>query len=138
MATLTPSDIDYIRMMSGDDCGSPEDYEVSDSRLQKLHDYGLTLASCACTDSLDLTVVLVLRVRVARAAKLFDEDGEGGARSVSQKRTHLKEDLERWETKCGLSGGVVTIGTLSMGLDTQSIDEFSNTDLYPPYWGYYS
>lgn len=136
MATLTPSDVDYIRMMSGDDCGAPEDYEVSDAQLQKLHDRGLSMPTCACTDSLDLTVVLVLRVRVAKAAKLFDEDGDGGAGRVSQKRAHLEKDLARWEERCGLSGGVVGIGTLSMGLDTQSLDEFTNTDLYPPYGWY--
>jgi hypothetical protein len=140
MATLTPSDIEYIRAMSGDDCGNPDDYEVSDSLLQKLYDRALTWDACGCAaDSLDLGVIQVLRVRVARAQKLYDESSPEGTRaSVSQKRAHLEKDLERWESKCGLSGGVVTIGTLSMGLDTQSIDEFSNTDLYPPYGGYYS
>jgi hypothetical protein len=123
MATLTEDEIEYIRMMSGDDC---EDYDVTDERMQKLHDRGLAMQPCGCAAPEDVTVVLVLRVRVAKAAKLFNENVEGGSGSVAQKYTHLKELLDEWESRCGLAGGAVTIGRMNLGIDTPDDgDEFS-------------
>jgi hypothetical protein len=123
MAELTEDEIEYIRMMSGDDC---EDYDVTDERMQKLHDRGLAMQPCGCAAPEDVTVVLVLRVRVAKAAKLFNENVEGGSGSVAQKYTHLKELLDEWESRCGLAGGAVTIGRMNLGIDTPDDgDEFS-------------
>jgi hypothetical protein len=133
MTVLTPSDINHIRQQSGDTC---EDYEVSDSYIQYLHDrYGATTCDC---DALGVTIWWVLKTRVKKAIPLVNQEGEGGARSLSQKYDHLKEQLKDWEQECGLGSYAITIGTLSMGFDTQSIDEFSNEDLYPPYGGHYS
>jgi hypothetical protein len=81
---------------------------------------------CGCAAPEDVTVVLVLRVRVAKAAKLFNENVEGGSGSVAQKYTHLKELLDEWESRCGLAGGAVTIGRMNLGIDTPDDgDEFS-------------
>lgn len=121
MATLTEDEIEYIRSMSGDTCtkadGSPC-YDVSDVLLQKLHDRALTTV-CGCGDPLDIDVVFVLQVRVAKSATLYDESSseDGSAKSVSQKYKHLKEMLDAWEKRCGMSGGVIMIGRLSLGLD---------------------
>jgi hypothetical protein len=114
MATLTADEIALIRAMSGDDCA---DYDVSDVLMQYLHD-NMATSEPMCITSLPLggTIVWVLRARVAKAAKLFDEDGEN-TRSVSQKYDHLKEMLETWESRCGMSGGAITVSTLDLGLD---------------------
>lgn len=133
MAVLTPSEINHIRQQSGDTC---EDYDVSDSYMQYLHDrYGATTCDC---DALGITIWWVLRTRVKKAMSLTNTSNESGTANLAQKYDHLKEQLEEWERFCGLGSYGITIGTLSMGLDTQDIDEFSNTDLYPPYGGYYS
>lgn len=115
MATLTADEITLIRTLTGDDC-TP--YEVSDVMMQYLHD-NMATAEPMCSSAIPFggTIVWVLRSRVARAAKLFDEDGEGGTRSVSQKYDHLKELLEEWESRCGMNGGVITVGTIDLGLD---------------------
>lgn len=134
MATLTADEIEYIRAMSGDDCGSPDDYEISDALMQKLHDRGLEMA-CGCTVAEDVTVVLVLRARVAKAAKLFNESADGQSSTVSQKYDHLKELLSEWESRCGLSGGVITVGTFDLGLDK----ECDGSEYAPyPYRGYWN
>jgi hypothetical protein len=117
MATLTADEITFIRAMSGDDCANPE-YEVSDVLMQYLHEYMATTAPM-CLSSIPLggTIVWVLRARLAKAQKLTDETGEGNAGNVKQKRDHIKEDLEAWESRCGMNGGVVTVSTLDLGLD---------------------
>jgi hypothetical protein len=131
MATLTADEIEYIRAMSGDDCTPPE---VSDALMQKLHDRGLTM-TCGCTAAEDVTVVLVLQVRVAKSAKLFDETPpEGGSATVSQKHQHLKDLLSRWEEKCGLSGGTITVSPFDLGLDTESDSEYTPYGSYPSWW----
>lgn len=134
---LSPSDIEYIRAMSGDDCGNPDDYEVKDPLLQKLYDKALLWPACGCAaNSLDLGVIQVLRVRVAKAQKLYNENVEGGSGSVKQKRDHLVEDLKRWEERCGLSGGAITIGTLDMGMDRDCED--SEYASWRSWGGFYS
>jgi hypothetical protein len=132
MATLTADEIEYIRAMSGDVC---ETYDVSDVLMQKLHDRGLEM-TCGCTAAEDVTVVLVLRARVAKAARLTNESSEGVSTSYSQKYVQLKELLDQWESKCGLSGGTITIGTLDMGLDSDcSGSEYTR---YPGLYGWWN
>lgn len=116
MATLTANEITYIRMMTGDTC---EDYDVSDEFMQYLHDEKATIAPlCTFSDPLGGTIVWVLRARVMKATRLFDETGDGSATSVSQKYTHLKEQLAEWESRCGMSGGGVSFGSIDMGIDS--------------------
>lgn len=135
MATLTVQEIAYIRMMSGDDC---EVYDVSPVLLQYLHDSKATLAPlCMMADPLGGTIVWVIRARLAKAVKLFDEDGEGGSRSVSQKFDHLKDLLADWESRCGMSGGGITIGTLDLGIDSDSDgSEYASRLSYWSWGGY--
>lgn len=133
MATLTTDEIEYIRDMSGDDC---EDYDVTDEKMQKIYDRASAI-TCTCENPLDVTVVLVLQIRVAKATKLFDDtDAEtGGARSVSQKYKHLKELLDRWETKCGMAGGSLSVGTLNLGLSAREGSDYSGWPNVPAWWG---
>jgi hypothetical protein len=82
-------------------------------------------------------VVLVLQVRVAKSVKLFDETTPDGVNaSVSQKHKHLQDLLARWEEKCGLSGGVISVGTLDLGLDTECAD--SEYTSYASHWSWWS
>lgn len=130
MPTLTAGQIEHIRAMSGDDC---EDYEVSDERIQYLYDtFGSATPLCMSVDPLGSTIVWVLRQRVRRAIKLFDEDGEGGTRRVSQKYQHLVEQLKDAEAECGY-GPVITVSTFSLGLDATC--EGSEYARYP-WWGW--
>jgi hypothetical protein len=134
MATLTADEITFIRAMSGDDCTPPE---VSDVLMQYLHDNAATTAPlCITSVPLGGTIVWVLRARLAKAQKLFNETGEGNAGSVKQKRDHIKEDLDAWESRCGMSGGVITIGTLDTGMDSDC-DESEYASYGWPYglWG---
>lgn len=124
MATLTAGEITYIRMMTGDNC---PDYDVSDEFMQYLHDEKANTAPlCMSGDSLGGTRLWVMRARVARASKLFDEDGEGGAGSVSQKYDHLVAELERMEKECGLGGGIITVSTFSLGLDARCENQYAS------------
>jgi hypothetical protein len=136
MATLTADEITFIRAMSGDDCTPPE---VSDVLMQYLHD-NMATTEPMCITSLPLggTIVWTLRARVAKAAKLFDEDGEN-TRSVSQKYDHLKEMLETWESRCGMSGGAITVSTLDLGLDRDDPEtEYARYGSdYTWLWGYF-
>lgn len=129
MATLTADEITFIRAMSGDDC-TP--YEVGAEFMQYLHDNAATTAPL-CITSLPLggTIVWVLRARLAKAQKLFNETGDSNAGNVKQKRDHIKEDLESWEAKCGMNGGVITIGSFDMGLD---VDCNGSEYATSPYW----
>lgn len=134
MATLTPAEITYIRAMSGDDC-TP--YEVSDEFMQYLHDEKASGEPlCMSGDALGATIVWVMRARVRKATKLFDEtNAEGVRKTVSQKYTHLKEQLAEAERECGWSGGVISVGTLDTGMDSDC-----NGSEYTPYpygwnWG---
>lgn len=134
MATLTADEIEYIRAMSGDDCAP---YEISDVLLQKLHDRGIGM-TCGCSAAEDVTVVLVLQVRVAKSAKLFDETPpEGGSATVSQKHQHLKDLLARWEQKCGLSGSVVTTSVFDLGLDAERNSQHASYGWRHSYWWEY-
>lgn len=136
MATLTADEITLIRAMSGDDCG---DYDVSDVLMQYLHD-NMATTKPLCTSSIPLggTIVWVLRARLAKAQKLFNEDGEN-TRSVKQKRDHIKEDLEMWEARCGMSGGAITVSTLDLNLDRDDPEtEYARYGSdYTWLWGYF-
>lgn len=113
MATMTAAEIEYIRAITGDDC-TP--YELSDTFLQTLWDRSL-FDEC-------LTTVEVLRVRVAKAAKLVNQSNESGQSiSSSQMFSQLKSMLNDWEDRCGVSGGVLEIGTFDLRLDTDDEDE---------------
>lgn len=115
MATLTAPEITHIRAMSGDNC---EPYDVTDEYMQWLHDNrAASEPLCMSSDSLGGTILWVLRAREAKATNLFDEDGDGGTRNVSQRLANIQKLRERWEDMCGLSGGVITVGTLDTGLD---------------------
>lgn len=134
MATLTAEQLEHIRAMSGDDCG-PE-YEVSDIRIQYLYDtFGTAAPLCMSQDPLGNTIVWVLRQRVRKAAKLFNEDGENGTRAVSQKYDHLKEQLKDAEAECGY-GPVITVGRLSLGLDTtcEDVDQWWSQYAHCSWW----
>lgn len=112
MATLTADQIEYLRAITGDDCVP---YDVSDVLLQKLWDRS--------GDSECGTTVELLRIRVAKAAKLVNQSNESGqSRSSSQKYTQLRESLRDWEARCGMSGGVLEMGTLDLRLDTDDDD----------------
>jgi len=133
MPTLTAPEITYVRNMTGDNC---PDYDVGDEFMQWLYDNrASTKPLCMSGDSLGGLMVWVMRARVARAIKLFDEDGEGGARSVSQKYDHLVKELERMERACGMGGGVITISTLDLGIDADC--DTSGYALRLTYWGGY-
>lgn len=138
MATLTPQEIEYIRAMSGDTCGcdDPDDdscYDVSDAFMQWLHDEKASLEPrCMSSDSLAGTIVEVLKVRVAKAQRLFDEDGENGTRRVSQKRGFLETDLKTWKEACGQGGSVITVSTFSLGLDVRCENPY--VAYYGPWW----
>jgi hypothetical protein len=137
MATLTADEITFIRAMSGDDCPT---YDVSPELMQYLHDNAATTEPL-CITSLPLggTIVWVLRARLAKAQKLFNETGsDTNAGSVKQKRDHIKEDLEMWESKCGMNGGIVTIGSFDTQLDSDCDDsEYASYGWRWPYglWG---
>lgn len=113
MATLTADEIEYIRIMSGDNCVG--DYTVSETLLQKLFDrYG---TECGA-------IVEVLRARVQKAAKKVNQSNESGQSvSASQEYAQLSQELARWSQDCGLSGGVLEMGTLDLRLDTDDTDE---------------
>jgi hypothetical protein len=133
MATLTAAEITNIRMQSGDIC---EDYDVTDEYMQWIHD-NLASTEPLCLSSVPLggTIVWVIRARLAKAVALYDESGEGNAGSVSQKFDHLEKLLDKWETRCGMSGGVVTISTLDLGMDTDCDTEYGSPYAY--YHGWY-
>lgn len=141
MATLTPSDIAYIRMITGDNCGP--NYEVSDEMLQYIED-NLASTEPMCLTSIRFGGVIVwsLRMQLAKAAKLFDEtNADGIQKTVSQKRTNLKELLEYWESKCGMDGSTITVSTFDLGLDTECDSEYAAYWPYPhalpwSWWGY--
>lgn len=124
MATLTAAEIRSIRMQTGDLC---EDYDVEDADMQWIHD-NLATTAPLCMESIPLggTIVWVIRARLAKAVSLYDESGEGNAGSVSQKFDHLEKLLEKWESRCGMDGGVVTISTFSMGLDSTCDNEYAS------------
>jgi hypothetical protein len=117
MADLTADQIEYIRAMSGDDTLT---YEVSDLLLPKLYDRAVLVPSVVSgrVSADDVTVVLVLQARVAKAARLVNEINEAQVqKSLSQKFDHLQATLEAWERRTGMSGGVITVGRFSLGLD---------------------
>jgi hypothetical protein len=123
MATLTAAEIINIRMQSGDLC---EDYDVTDEYMQWIHD-NLASTEPLCLSSVPHggTIVWVIRARLAKAVALYDESGEGNAGSVSQKFDHLEKLLEKWESRCGMNGGVITIGSFDMGLDSDCETEYA-------------
>lgn len=113
MAVLTAAQIEYLRAITGDDC-TP--YDISDTFLQTLWDRS--------SDDECLTTVEILRVRLARASKLVNSSNASGQqRSSSQKFAQLNSLLREWEDRCGLSGGVLEMGTLDLRLDTDDEDE---------------
>lgn len=130
MAVLTPSEMYHIRQQSGDTC---EDYDVSDSYIQYLHDrYGDSTCSC---DALGVTIWWVLKTRVKKAIPLTSTSNESGTTNLSQKYDHLKEQLKEWEQECGLGSYAITIGTLDLGMDSDCSDS-ENSSLYGRYsWG---
>jgi hypothetical protein len=133
MATLTASEITFIRAMTGDTCGP--DYDVSDEFMQYIHDNAATTVPlCLSSVPLGGTIVWVLEARVVKAAVLTDESGDGTSVSYSQKYTQLSDRLEAWKAKCGMSGGVITMSTLDLGLDRDDpVTEYAALANYP-YW----
>lgn len=106
MATMTADEIEYVRAMSGDDC---EDYDVSDTLLQKLWDRNDS-DECA-------TIVYVLRIREAKSAVLTTQSSDGESKNLSDKHRHIQAMRLAWENRCGLSGGTLSMGTFDMAID---------------------
>lgn len=134
MPTLTAPEIAYVRMMSGDNCGP--DYDVSDEMMQYLYDEKVSGEPlCMSGDSLGGLIVWVLRARVRKATKLFNESNELGTTSYSQKYQHLKEQLESAEAECGMGGTTFSLSTLDLGLDTECAEvQGLSTFPYPYSW----
>lgn len=123
MATLTADQIEYIRMMSGDNC-TP--YDVDDTFMQKLFDRNL---SDEC-----LTITAVLKVRSINAAsKVNESNAAGESRSLSQKYQQIRSMLAEWESTCGEDGDPLTIGTIDLDIDTDS-DNTEAAQGYPITW----
>jgi hypothetical protein len=107
MADLTSAQISTLRRRTGDTNTKAPDLEDSD--MQALY----TLA----VDDLDLTTVYILRERLGMSVKWTDHSGETRSESRSQRWEHIKQLLEYWEEKLGLSGGGIFAGTIDLGLD---------------------
>jgi hypothetical protein len=133
MTTLTTADLTHIREQTGDAC---DPYEVSDEYIQWLHDNRANLTPlCMSSDPLGGTITWVLRTRVRKATSLFNEDGDGGTRSVSQQYTQLKEQLAEAEKECGWGGSTITISTLDTGMDADCDDsEYTLSRWYASWW----
>jgi hypothetical protein len=118
MATLTAADITWLRAMSGDDC---EPYEVSDALMQVLYD--------DAESDKPTSVAYILRVRVARAAKLVSQSNSASSESHSfnQKFEHLMRLLKEWELRAGVAGSKLSIGSLSLNIDQLDDDGDDNT-----------
>jgi hypothetical protein len=135
MPTLTEAEIARVRMRSGDNCGP--DYEVSDAEMQILYD-DIPNLSCGCANDIDTLTALVIDVRWAKASNLFDEDGDGGTRNVSQRFNQLEKMRDEWFKKCGMSGGLITTSTLDLGLDrSDPATEYAALDDETE-WGYFA
>lgn len=114
MATMTADEIEYVRVMSGDNC---PDYDVSDVLMQKLWDRN---GSDECS-----TIVYVLRIREAKSAVLVNQSTDGSqSQSLSQKHTQIRAMRQEWEQRCGMSGGTLSMGTFDLNIDADCDSEY--------------
>lgn len=117
MRTLTAAEIALVRLRTQDTCTPPE---VSDDELQILYD-DIPNLSCGCTNNIQTLIALTWDVRLAKTTPVFDEDGDGGARNVSQVYNHIKDQRDHWFALCGMDTKptpVITIGSFDTGLDS--------------------
>lgn len=133
MPTLTAEQIEIVRLMTGDDCAP---YDVSDAQMQYLYDnQAATAPLCMSGDPLGGLRYWVLKARLARAVKLFDEtdNGSGITRKLSQKYEHIEALLTQSADECGFGGGVASISTLDLGIDRDC--DVSENGRYPYVYG---
>lgn len=104
MATLTADELADIRLVVGDGC---EKY--SNDQIQAWYD--------AAGSDLPTTYVTILQ-RMWSAAKAATLTLNSGIQTLSRAQVDvLKERLDYWERKAGISGGTITVGTLNLGID---------------------
>lgn len=114
MATLTATELKRLRSMTGD---TTQPYDVSD--LEMNDEY------TNAESDFDTAIVYVLRIRLGKAIKFVDRSTStaetGGSVANNQRWEHIKQLLEYWEQKTGLSGGGIFAGTMDLGLDEDEV-----------------
>lgn len=106
------SAIQYTRLrdLTGGRTTTSDDDHLTDAELQAEYD--------DASEDWSAGVVYVLRRRLGMLSGFFDVNRDLNSETRSQKRAHLKDLLKDAEDAAGLSGGVLTTGTLDMNLDT--------------------
>lgn len=115
MADLTASEITFIRNQIGDTNATNPD--LSDTYLEYLFD------NLAGSD-VNKTVVYAISALMGIAASKVSHSNSltGESKSYNQWFEHLERLLKIWENKTGeylSSGGLVTTGTISLGIDEE-------------------
>ncbi len=114
MPPLTITQIARLRKLTGDN--DPDDYDLTDAELDAEYQDN--------SEDFNLTIVSVLRQRLALHLMRYDTsfaDGQGtSSESRSQEREAIEKLLEYWEKRTGVVGGLsgtLQSGVISLGLD---------------------
>lgn len=113
---LTATQLQRLRHLTGGIVAEAERDYLTDTELQAEY--------TEAGGDFQLTIVYVLRLRIGMTAPFIDKSFgiEAGSEQLSQRHTHMKGLLAYWEGVLGLSGTPLTVGTLDLGLDTDSTD----------------
>lgn len=101
MASLTASQVNYLRDMIGDDGQDNSGaYELSDVVLQEIYD-----DTAQGNGQLDHTIVWALRRRYGRAINLVTKTSGENSAVLNQKTESIRRLLDYWEGVIGIAGG---------------------------------
>jgi hypothetical protein len=111
--TLTADQKTDLRQLTGMEC-TP--YDIADTVVQTLYDRAYALGEDTLTTEA-ITVVSILERLWGQARIKVDQNGELQTEMRSQYFLNIEKMLKRWEAKAGMSGGIISAGTISLGLD---------------------
>lgn len=111
---LSATELTRLRDLTGGRTNTSERDHLTDAELQAEY-----------TDAAEVwntTIVYVLRRRLGMATAYVNKSLDLNSTSMKQYRDHLADLLAEAESRAGLSGGVLTTGTLDYNLDTDYDD----------------
>ncbi len=110
---LTATELTTLRHMTGGIVATPEKDYLTDDQLQAEY--------AAAGGDFERAIARVLRrrwgmlsVNISMAA-----GAASGANAFQQRFEHIERLLKYWEARTGEGGGLLSVGTMSLGLDSE-------------------
>ena len=124
--TLTAAELAYYRDLIGDvDVGN---FDLDNPSIQAAYDRAYAFDDDDADMTEARTMVYLLRRLLGRARKKIDARGDAESESFGQLFDHIKDMLDEWEGRAGMSGSIggIGVGSLDLNLSCDEVDEWAS------------